>query len=143
MKQLVDLRFLFVVVAVLEFGYFLASMMPPGAVTPITGWVLNADGHWVVKLLGVALLTQAYIAWIFRKAPHRGVAKALAFYQVASATVDWVMWIAMADAGIFSTTLAQTTVIAAIVSHYALGALLIVAIARVNQAEPAGIAVRE
>jgi hypothetical protein len=63
-------------------------MMPPRFVQPMTGWVLNADGQWIVKLLAVALLTQAFVAWMFRKAPHIGVAKALAFYQVASATVD-------------------------------------------------------
>ena len=100
--KIADLRFLFLVVAVLEFGYFLAGMMPPRFVEPTTGWMLSSDGHWVVKLMGVALLTQAYIAWIFRKDPHLGVAKALAFYQMASATVDWTMWIAMKNEGIFN-----------------------------------------
>lgn len=137
MKRLVDLRVLFLVVAVLEFAYFLASLTPPRLVTSVTGWVLNADGHWIVKLLGVALLTQAGVAWIFRQAPHLGVAKVLAFYQFASATVDWIMWIAMKDAGIFSTPLARLTVIAAIVSHYALGILLALGIARASQAHPA------
>lgn len=132
MNRLFDLRVLFVVVAILEFAYFLAGMMPPRFVTPVTGWVLNADGQWIVKLLAVALLTQALIAWMFRKAPHLGVAKALAFYQIASATVDWVMWLAMKDAGIFSTPLARVTVVAAIISHYILGILLVVAIARAD-----------
>lgn len=124
MKKLTDLKTLFIAVAVLEFCYFLAAMMPPGLVRPMTGWELTADGHWITKLMGVALLTQAYIAWIFRKNPHMGVAKGLAFYQVASATVDWVMWLVMKVDGIFSNTLAQTTVIAAIASHYVLGILL-------------------
>jgi hypothetical protein len=136
MSRLLDLRVLFVLVAILEFAYFLAGMMPPRFVEPVTGWVLNADGQWIVKLLAVALLTQAFVAWMFRKAPHLGVAKALAFYQIASATVDWVMWIAMRDSGIFSTSLARTTVIAAIVSHYILGVLLVVGIARANRTEP-------
>ena len=137
MRRLIDLRVLFVVVAVLEFAYFLASLTPPRLVTAVTGWVLNADGHWIVKLLGVALLTQAAVAWVFRKAPHLGVAKILAFYQFASATVDWIMWIALRDAGIFSTPLARITVIAAIISHYALGVLLVLAIARTSQIRPA------
>lgn len=128
MKRLTDLKSLFIAVAVLELSYFLAAMMPPGMISPMTGWMLTPDGHWITKLMGVALLTQAYIAWIFRKKPHIGVAKGLAFYQVASATVDCVMWFAMKDEGIFSNTLAQTTVTAAIVSHYILGALLFISI---------------
>jgi hypothetical protein len=133
MSRLFDLRILFIVVAILEFAYFLAGMMPPRWVTPVTGWVLNADGQWIVKLLAVALLTQAFVAWMFRNAPHLGVAKALAFYQIASATVDWVMWITMKDAGIFSTSLARVTVSGAIISHYILGILLVVAIARAGR----------
>lgn len=133
MRRLIDLRVLFVVVAVLEFAYFLASLTPPRLITSVTGWVLNADGHWIVKLLGVALLTQAGIAWIFRNAPHLTVAKLLAFYQFASATVDWIMWLAMMDAGIFSTPLARVTVLAAIISHYALGILLVLAISKASQ----------
>jgi hypothetical protein len=132
-KRFVDLGFLFTVVAVLEFSYFGAAMMPPGMIRPATGWVLGPDGHWITKLMGVALLTQAYIAWIFRKSPHLGVAKGLAFYQMASATTDWVMWLFMMDAGIFSNALAKATVVAAIVSHYLLGFLLVVAIARLTR----------
>jgi hypothetical protein len=128
MKRLTDLKILFIVVAVLEFCYFMAAMMPPAMIRPTTGWELSPDGHWITKLMGIALLTQAYIAWIFRKNPHTGVAKGLAFYQVASATVDWLMWLTMKDEGIFNNSLAQTTVIAAIVSHYILGILLIIGI---------------
>lgn len=130
MKQLLDLRILFTAVAVLELGYFLAAMVPPGMIGPMTGWELTPDGHWITKLMGVALLTQAYIAWIFRKNPHMGIAKGLAFYQLASATIDWLMWLLMKDKGIFGNALAQAIVIAAIVSHYALGILLLVAITR-------------
>jgi hypothetical protein len=128
MKRLIDLRILFIAVAVLEFCYFLAAMMPPGMVRQVTGWELTPDGHWITKLMGIALLTQAYIAWIFRKKPHIGVAKGLAFYQMASATADWLMWLIMKDDGIFNNSLAQTTVIGAIVSHYFLGILLIMGI---------------
>lgn len=130
MQRLTDLKILFTAVAVLEFCYFLAAMMPPSMVRPLTGWELTADGHWITKLMGVALLTQAYIAWICRKNPHLVIAKGLAFYQVASATVDWVMWLTMKNEGIFNNPLAQTTVIAAIVSHYILGILLIIGISR-------------
>lgn len=132
MKKLTDLKWLFTAVAVLEFGYFLAGMMPPGWVRPVTGWVLTPDGHWITKLMGVSLLTQAYFAWIFRKDPHPGVAKGLIFYQFASATIDWVMWWTMADKGIFSNELAQGTVLAAIISHYLLGALLAWALIKEN-----------
>lgn len=132
MKKLLDLRFLFTVVAVLELFYFLTSMVPPDMVRPLTGWNLNADGHWITKLMGISLLTQAYIAWIFRKNPHIGVAKGLAFYQMASASADWIMWLAMKNEGIFDNPLARTSVIAAIVSHYVLGILIFMGINRTN-----------
>lgn len=53
------------------------------------------------------------------------VAKGLAFYQIASATMDWWMWITLKDEGIFNNFLAESTVIAAIVSNYFFGILLI------------------
>ena len=130
MKKLTDLKFLFIVVAIVELTYALLSLLPPNMVQPITGWVLSPDGHWVVKILGMGLFTQAYIAWIFRKKPHLGVAKALAFYQMASATADWVMWIILKDEGIFSTTISQLLVPTAIISHYIIGILLIVGISK-------------
>jgi hypothetical protein len=49
-------------------------------VLSVTGWILSADGHWVAKLLGVALASQAWVAWTLRTQPHPGVAAALAFY---------------------------------------------------------------
>lgn len=123
-----NLKNLFTAVAILEFCYFLCAMLPPSMVQPVTGWVLSPDGHWITKLIGLALGTMGYMAWIFRKNPHIGVAKGLAAYQIASATMDIVMWNVMKDEGIFNNSLAQTTVIAAIVSHYVLGILLIIAI---------------
>jgi hypothetical protein len=132
MNRFIDLKFLFTAVAWLEFFYFLAAMMPPDWIRPATGWVLTADGHWITKLLGVALLTQAYVAWIFRKNPHLGVAKGLAFYQIASAVTDLLMWQFMSEEGIFNNSLSRTTVVAAIVTHSLLGILLLVAI-RKNQ----------
>ncbi len=130
MKKLTDLSLLFTAVAVLEFFYFLCGMLPPSVIPAVTGWDLSIDGHWIAKLTGLALGFMGYIAWIFRKNPHIGVAKGLAAYQMASATMDWVMWLTFRDEGIFSNSLAQTTVIAAIASHYLLGILMIVGISR-------------
>ena len=128
MKRITDLKVLFIAVAILEFCYFIAAMMPPSMVRSVTGWELTPDGHWITKLMGIALLSQAYIAWIFRKNPHVGIAKGLAFYQMASATADWVMWLVLKNEGIFNNSLAQVTVTAAIISHYILGILLIAGI---------------
>lgn len=132
MKKLTDLQFLFTAVAILEFLYFATAMMPPSLIPTITGWNLGADGHWIAKLIGLSLGTMGYMAWIFRKNPHIGVAKGLAFYQMASATMDWTMWLVMKDEGIFSTALAQTTVVVAVISHYFFGILLIIAIRKAN-----------
>lgn len=128
MKKLTDLTFLFTAVAILEFFYFATAMMPPSIIPIATGWNLNADGHWIVKLLGLALGFMGYIAWIFRKNPNIRVAQGLAAYQIASATIDWLMWIIMKEEGIFSNPLAQTMVIVAIASHYLLGILLFMGI---------------
>jgi hypothetical protein len=127
-KKLTDLKFLFTAVAILEFFYFAAAMLPPSIIPLATGWNLGPDGQWIAKLIGLSLGTMGYMAWIFRKKPHLGVAKGLAFYQMASATMDWVMWLVMKDEGIFNNSLAETTVIAAIISHYFFGILLIIAI---------------
>jgi hypothetical protein len=130
MRRLSDLGFLFTFVAVLELGYGLVGLVPPDEIGSITGWELSADGQWIAKLLAIALLSQAWIAWTLRKEPHLGVAKGLAFYQLASATADWVMWIWLADEGIFSG--GTTIVVAAIVTHYLLGLLLVLAIREVS-----------
>ena len=128
MKKLTDLTFLFTAVAILEFFYFASAMLPPSLIPMATGWNLNADGHWIAKLIGLALGFMGYIAWIFRKNPPIGVAKGLMAYQLLSASMDWIMWITMKNDGIFNSSLAQTTVIAAIVSHYFFGILLLIAI---------------
>ena len=128
MKKLTDLKFLFAAIAILEFFYFAAAMLPPSIIPLVTGWNLNADGHWIAKILGLSLGVMGYIAWIFRKNPHIKIAKGLAFYQIASATMDWVMWLVMKDEGIFNSAFAQNTVIAAVVSHYFFGILLLIAI---------------
>lgn len=128
MKKLTDLKFLFTAVALLEFFYFVSAMLPPSIIPLATGWDLSMDGHWIAKLIGLALGFMGYIAWIFRKNPHIGVATGLAAYQIASATMDWTMWLVFKDEGIFNNPLAQTTVVAAVVSHYFFGILLIAAI---------------
>ena len=136
MKRLSDLRSLFVVVAAVEAVYAATAILtPPDQIETVTGWVLSADGKWLVKLLGVALASQAWIAWTLRRQPHLGVARALALYQLGSATADWVMWIVLADQGIFSTTLGQVLVIISIPTHYAIGVVLVVAIRRASVAE--------
>ncbi len=125
MRRFTDLRTLFTVVAGLEIAYAAIAMVPPSWITPLTGWVLNADGQWVTKLLGMALASQAWVAWMFRDRPHLGIAKMLAVYQIGSATVDWVLWISLADEGIFSTTQAQVGTALAVLSHYVIGLLLL------------------
>lgn len=135
MQRLSDLGFLFRVVAGLELAYALVAVLtPPGQVEAVTGWVLTPDGQWVVKLLGLALASQAWVAWTLRAQPHLGVAKALAFYQVASATADWVMWIWLADDGIFSG--GTGIVVLAIITHYLLGFLLVRAIRAASTTSP-------
>ena len=133
MRRLSDLGFLFRAVAGLELVYAIVAVLtPPGQVENVTGWVLTADGQWLAKLLGLALFSQAWMAWVLRNDPHLGVARGLAFYQIASATADWVMWIWLSDDGIFSNGTA--IVVAAIVTHYALGLLLVAAIRRASTA---------
>jgi hypothetical protein len=132
-KRLSDLGSLFGLVAAVEAVYALTAILtPPGQIEAVTGWVLSADGKWLVKLLGLALASQAWVAWTLRNSPHLGVAKALALYQLGSATADWVMWIALADQHVFSTTLGQVLVIVSIPTHYALGFLLVRAIRRAS-----------
>jgi hypothetical protein len=127
MTRLANLGLLFRVVAGLELAYALVAVLtPPGQVEAVTGWVLTADGQWLAKLLGLALASQAWVAWTLRNEPHVGVAKALAFYQLASATADWLMWLWLADDGIFSG--GTTIVVLAIITHYTLGLLLLRAI---------------
>jgi hypothetical protein len=128
MKNFTDLKKLFTAVAILELFYFICGMLPPSIIPLVTGWDLSADGHWIAKLIGLALGFMGYIAWIFRKNPNLGVAKGLAAYQIASATMDWGMWLIMKEEGIFSNALAQSTVVVAISSHYLLGILLIIGI---------------
>jgi hypothetical protein len=129
MNKFTSLPFMFRVVAVVELLYALTGLVtPPSMVFSVTGWVLSPDGQWVTKLLSIALGSQAWVAWTLRDRPHAGVAAALAFYQLGSATADWVMWLTLAEQGVFSTTAAKIGVLASIPTHYIIGALLVVAI---------------
>ena len=103
----------------------------------VTGWVLSPDGQWVAKLLSVALASQAWVAWTLRDQPHLGVAKALALYQIGSATADWVMWLTLADQQVFSTVAARVGVLASIPTHYTIGVLLVLAIRAASQSHMA------
>ena len=129
MTRLSDLRFLFRLVVALEVLYAIVAVLtPPSQIQNLTGWVLTADGQWLAKLLGLALASQAWVAWVLRNEPHLGVAQGLAFYQLASATADWVMWIWLVDDDIFSG--GKVVVVIAILTHYLLGLLLVRAIRR-------------
>ncbi|MCI0561855.1 MAG: hypothetical protein MN733_25495 [Nitrososphaera sp.] len=48
----------------------------------------------------------------------------------SSPTVDWVMWLVLADQGIFSTALGKSLTAASIPLHYTIGFLLLFAIRR-------------
>lgn len=129
MHRFTSLPVLFRVVAIVEAIYALIGLVtPPDLVLTVTGWVLSPDGQWVAKLLSVALASQAWVAWTLRDQPHLGVAKALAFYQIGSATADWVMWLTLADQQVFSTVAARVGVLASIPTHYSIGLLLVFAI---------------
>jgi hypothetical protein len=129
MNRLTSLPFVFRVVAIVELLYAAVGLLtPPSMVSAVTGWTLSPDGQWVTKLLAGALGSQAWVAWTLRNNPHNGVAAALAFYQLGSATVDWVIWLTLADQGVFATTAAKIGVLASIPTHYALGILLVAGI---------------
>ena len=134
MHRLISLPSLFRLVAVVEAIYALIGLLtPPGSVLAVTGWVLSPDGQWIAKLLSVALASQAWVAWTVKDQPHLGIAKALAFYQIGSATADWVMWLTLSDQQIFSTVAARAGVLASIPTHYTIGLLLILAIRASSQ----------
>ena len=142
MHGFTSLRFLFRLVAIVEAIYALIGLLtPPDSVLTVTGWVLSPDGQWVAKLLSVALASQAWVAWTLRDQPHLGVAKALAFYQVGSATADWVMWLTLAHQDVFSTAAARFGVLASIPTLYTIGLLLVLAIRAASQTRTAHVPV--
>ena len=128
MNRLTSLPFLFRVVAIVELLYAAVGLLtPPSLVFAVTGWNLSPDGQWVTKLLAVALGSQAWVAWTLRDEPPVGVAAALAFYQIGSATVYWVIWLTLAEQGVFATTSAKVG-LASILTHYVIGILLVAAV---------------
>ena len=136
-NRLIDLGFLFRVVAIVEVLYgALGLLTPPHLVYSVTGWTLSPDGQWVTKLLAIALLSQAWVAWLLRDRPNPDVALALAFYQIGSATADWVIWLGLSDQGVFASPTARAGIIVSIPLHYTIGFLLLTA-ARRNAREKA------
>lgn len=121
----------FTIVALVEITYAVLACIPPSMVNGLTGWVLTPDGHWLLKLFGMALLAQAYLAWASREQPTIAVARSLAIYQFASATVDWLMWIALDGQGTFGTSFGQILIVSAIVSHYAIGILVVTSMKKI------------
>jgi hypothetical protein len=139
MNRLTSLPLMFRVVAIVELLYAAVGLLtPPSMVFAVTGWNLSPDGQWVTKLLAVALGCQAWVAWTLRDTPHIGVAAALAFYQIGSATMDWVIWLTLADQGVFATTAAKVGVLASIPTHYVIGFLLVAAIRSASRTVAAG-----
>ena len=131
MKALLDLRVLFLVTAVLEALYTAAALLtPPALVFPLFGWEMSPDGHWALKLLGVALGAQALTAWVLRRDPPASVALCLAIYQIGATLVDIVLWRLLADKGIFAAPMARGMILVAIPTHLMLGMLLIAAASR-------------
>jgi hypothetical protein len=125
------IRRMFVTVAVVEAAYALIGVLvPPSMVSTVIGWNLSPDGQWIAKLLGLALGAQAATAWVLRRQPPLAVAWILALYQLAAATTDWVLWLALADQGIFANAMTRASVVVSIPLHYAIGVLLIAGIVR-------------
>ncbi len=134
MKKLTDLRFTFTLIAAIEAVYALAGIFtPPGMVATMPGWDLSSDGQWLAKLMGVALASQAIVAWTLRERPIPGVALALAVYQLGAGTMDWVMWLLLSDQGIFASQTGRIGVIVSIPLHYSLGLLLLAGLARARR----------
>jgi hypothetical protein len=138
MKALFSLHALFVATAVLEAFYTAAALLtPPDLVYPLFGWSMSPDGHWALKLLGVALGAQALTAWVLRRDPPLVVAYCLAIYQIGAAIVDVVLWWMLADQAIFAAPTARAMILAAIPTHLVLGVLLCAAARAARQLQPA------
>lgn len=134
MKALMDLRVLFIATAVLEASYTAAALLtPPDMVYPLFGWDMSPDGHWALKLLGVALGSQALTAWVLRDDPPPAVALCLAVYQIGATIVDIVLWLLLADRGIFAAPIARGMILVAIPTHLILGVLLAAAAAQAQR----------
>lgn len=130
-SRLLNLKTLFLVVAIVEAFYGAAGILtPPSLVPKLLGWNLSADGQWVTKLLGCALASQAAIAWVLRKDPPVAVAWILGLYQIGATLTDIGIWIALADQGVFANPLSRWSVMTAIPTHLAIGLLVLLAAER-------------
>jgi hypothetical protein len=120
---------LFVFVAVVEAAYGLAGLLiPPSAVAGLLGWNLSPDGHWILKLLGAALLTQAATAWLLRHRPTPTIAAVFAAYQFAAVAVDALVLLFLD--GALAHPLARASALVSIPVHGIIGVLLVAAAAR-------------
>jgi len=134
MDALLDLKNLFVATGLSALIFFLMAVVPPDYTQLTTGWDLSADGQFVLKCAGFAMLTQAYYAWIFRNERHVGIAKGLALTQLAIGNLNWTMYLALRDEGIFATGLqVQVMIIFTTFMHNALGILLLASVVRANR----------
>lgn len=132
--RILNLKTLFLVVAIVEAFYGAAGILtPPSLVPQLLGWNLSADGQWVTKLLGCALAAQAATAWVLRKDPPVAMAVILGLYQIGATVTDIAIWITLADQGVFATSLSRISVMTAIPTHFVIGLLVLIAAARKKQ----------
>lgn len=132
-----NLTKLFIATAIIEAVYAAAALLtPPDLVQPIFGWDMSPDGHWALKLLGVALAAQAATAWVLRRDPPVAVAWCLAGYQFGATLVDVALWTMLADEGIFGAPMARAMIMVAIPLHFTLGLLIAFAASRKGRAVP-------
>lgn len=133
MEKILDLKNLFVVTGFTAFFFFLQAIVPPEYTILTTGWDLSADGQFVLKCAGFAMLIQAYYAWIFREERHIGIAKGLVVMQLAIGNLNWIMYLLLKDEGIFSSGLqVKVFIVFTTFMHIALGSLLIAGIIKAN-----------
>jgi hypothetical protein len=120
---------LFVLVAIVEALYGIAGLaLPPSAIAGVLRWHLSPDGHWIAKLLGAALLSQALTAWLLRHRPPRGIAVALAGYQLAAVAIDAGVLLLLD--GALADPVARASALLSIPTHGLIGILLLVAAGR-------------
>lgn len=67
---------------------------------------------------------------MLRKDPPVAVAVPLGLYQIGATLTDIGIWIALADQGVFATSLARWSVMTAIPTHFTIELLVLIAAAR-------------
>jgi hypothetical protein len=133
-NKLLDLKYLFVATGFTAFFFFIQAVVPPQFTILTTGWDLSADGQFVLKCAGFSMLTQAYLAWVFREDRDIRIAWGLAITQFAIGNLNWIMFLLLKDEGIFSTG-AQVKVFITFTTfmHNILGLLLIAGIMKAKR----------